>query len=128
MGLFRPRKIMPAGRRSGAGREHVDANPSRCEVEDPAPREVANRGLACTVDAETRRASDCGGGPCEDDRAAVLEQRQRFLNSEKGPFHIGRKRPVEVFLSDRSERYELTASCIGEKYINLAGLVAHDRK
>jgi hypothetical protein len=77
---------MPAGRGGGAGCEYVNADLSRREIKDQAARRVADRGLACAVDAEARRAFCRGGGACEDDRAAVLDERQRLLNGEQSPF------------------------------------------
>ena len=83
---------------------------------------------SAAVNAEGRRALRRRGRACQDDRGAVLHQRQRFLDGEQGAFHVGRERPVEVLFGDGSKRKELAASRVGEQHIDRAGLVADGRE
>ncbi len=104
-----------------AGAEDVDANLARFQVSRPCAREGADGGLAGVIYAEASEALYAGDGAIHDDRCAIAQERQGFLNCEESAFDVGAERLIVVLFGDRSERHvEFAVARAGEEDVDLA--------
>src|SRR6202158_3788858 len=87
-----------------AGAEDVHANSSLLKLDQPGTCEGAHSGFTGAVDAERREALDARDGAVEEDRAVVVEKRQRLLNGEERTAHVEAENLVEVLFGDLFER------------------------
>src|SRR5699024_12023980 len=75
--------------------QYVDPDPPVLELAEPDAGVCAQRGLAGRVDAPVGPPLDRGNRYGHEDRAAVVEHRQRLLNGEQGAEGIQAAEPGE---------------------------------
>src|SRR2546422_394410 len=107
--------------------DRVDADPAPLEIDGPAARERAHRRLGGAVDAGGLEALGGGDGRVQDDRAAILKQRQGLLHREEQALDVGAERRVELLLGDRAERRENAGAGIGEDDVDAPFLAPYRR-
>jgi hypothetical protein len=67
--------------------------------------------------------SDAGREPGEDDRRALVHQRQRLLNGEDHTFHVSPENLVDMLFGDLAERQHRATSGIGVQHVDAPRLV-----
>src|SRR5690242_11983586 len=79
----------------------VDTDMAIFQFERPGARERSHGSLGSAVDAESfLRCSGSGNRSVEDDRTALVQERQRLLHSKEDAFHIGVKGVSKLFLGN----------------------------
>src|SRR5580700_6271304 len=101
------------------GTDDVDAYAALLEVERPAPRQIAHRGLGGAVDAEGGRAGHAGSGPHQDYRSAIAQQRQSLLHREDHALHVAAEGILIMLLGNGAERQRRAAAGVGEEDVDL---------
>src|SRR5216684_5241659 len=84
------------------------------EIRGPGPHEGTEGGLGRAVNTEGRSTFDPCDRAGEDDRAAILQQRQGFLHGEQRSLDVDVKKFVEMLLSDFAERSKFRNAGIGK--------------
>lgn len=69
-----------------AGADRIDTDIAVLQIENPASREVADRGLRRRIHAESGRAFDAGRRAGENHRCAFRQKRQCFCTVKSVPF------------------------------------------
>src|ERR1700730_5797146 len=90
------------------------------EIRGPGPHEGTEGGLRRAVDTEGWSTFDPCDGAREDDRAAILQQRQGFLHGEQRALDVDVEKLVEMLLSDFAERRKFRNAGIGEDDVKLS--------
>ena len=127
----------PAGEASAAGRASPGRGPGRSSpgVSVEPGTMVLTRIAAAVSSAAQVRAKDrtaaldaaytpnagvpraAAVDPVEDDRGAVVQQRQRLLHREQRALDVGAEGAVEVLLGDLLQGGELAAAGVGEQHV-----------
>src|SRR5699024_5412374 len=90
------------------------------ELAEPDAGVGAQRGLAGRVDAPVGPPLDRGNRSGHEDRAAVVEHRQRLLNGEQGAAGIQAEDRIEVVLRDFAEPAGLAGPGTCEQHVDRA--------
>ncbi|SPF34315.1 hypothetical protein SBA4_1480009 [Candidatus Sulfopaludibacter sp. SbA4] len=114
-----------AFRRHDPRTDGVDTDLTGLEIGRPAAGEGPDGGLAGAVDTEGFRAIGSRRRGRQDDRAAVLHQRQGFLHCEKRPFDVAVESFVKVLFRNSAERRKAPSPRIGDEDINVPFLLFH---
>src|SRR5271168_4751177 len=88
------------------------------EIRGPGAHERTNRRLAGCVNAKGSRAFYTRDGTRKNDGAAIVQERQSFLNREECALYIDIEQLVEMFFGDVAEGHELTDAGVGENNID----------
>src|SRR6202163_2319434 len=126
LALLAERFLREFGRRR-PGRQHVYPDAGALQVLRPGPREVAHCRLARAVGSESRGARGAGARSGQDDRTALVHQRQRLLDREDRTLHIGVEGFVNVLGGDLAERKLASHPGIGEDDVEGSALGLHRR-
>ena len=84
------------------------------EIQCPGPHERTEGGLGRAVHTEGGRTFHARDRAVEDDRATIVQQRQRFLHGEERSLDINVEEFVEMLFSDFVERNKFRNAGIGE--------------
>src|ERR1700691_1419435 len=90
------------------------------EIQGPGSDEGAEGGLRCAVDAEGGRTFHARDRAVENNRAAIVQQRQGFLYGEKRSLDVDVEKFVEMLLSDFAERSKFRNAGIGENDVKFS--------
>jgi len=107
----------------GAGADRVDANLAVFEILDPGAGEGADSGFCGAVNAESRSTFYGDDGGIENDRAAVGEERKRFLDGKEEAFDVGVECLVVMGFRDGTKWSEFAATGVGEENVDAALLL-----
>lgn len=97
------------------------------QVPCPGSREIAHCGLARAVDTHCRPPPRAGARSSQDDRAALAHWRQRLLDREDRPLHIGVEGFSDVFGSDLAESKLASRPGVGKDNVEGSALGLHRR-
>src|SRR5207253_10753418 len=100
----------------------MHTNPAVQDFSAEDAREMDDRGLAGRDGRGSRPSLARANGRIDDDRRAVPEQRQGFLNREVRPFEIDGYHLVEALLGHVFEQQELAVTCIYEDAVQVPEL------
>src|SRR5258707_13732024 len=101
----------------------VDTDMAIFQVERPGARERAHGSLGSAVDAESfLHCSGSENPSVEDDRTALVQERQRLLHREEDAFHIGVEGVSKLFLGNIAQGGSSSAASVGKEHIDAAML------